>query len=364
MRSVCTAALAAVLVTTTVGLAGAQTGIPNHLECFPLQVKGKQWVVDEHAFDAFTVRPILPALGLDRGCELLPKKNPRPKEICVPAEKAPHSGSFGSGLSEEAMLCYAARCDAGLTDQALAVAGPFGSGSSIVRSKQRNRRLCVPAAVCHDVCEEGGPLHRACSPCVARVCATDPFCCAYGWYSFCAARAVELCGESCPGVPTPSPSPVWTPSPVPTASPVPTPTSVPGAPCSTAKVTITIGYDPLLFPEVAGVVVGLSYPLTRMGIPGFGSDPRVIERVVFLSDVTGGLVQVADDDFGSVGLLNVGMVNLFAWIPPGPFAAATFDCEGDGGPNLVDLGCTVDASTFAGDSVPTSCSLTLETTPR
>lgn len=362
MHAAPTALLVATLfLATTTAPAEAQTGSPDHLECFRLKTKKNGWIVDDHAFDRLTFRPVLPELGIDRNCELLPARNPRPREVCVPAEKAPQQPPSGSGYLTDAMLCYDARCDAGDTDEAVSFAGQFGGGESVVRRKLRNRRLCVPATVCHDVCEEGPPLQAGCGECAARVCEAEPLCCEFWWLSFCVARAAQLCGETCPGVPTPSPVP--TPTPFQTPTPVPTPTSVPGPACSTAKVTMTIGFNPVLFPDVAGVTVTLEYPSSRMDIPGSGSDPRVLERVEFLSGSGGGIAAVGDNDLDPVSILNIGRIDLLSPILPGPFAAATFDCVGAGGPNLEDLSCSVDASTFEGNTVPAACGLTLETTP-
>ncbi len=354
--------IATVFLVTTPSLSSAQSSSPDHFECFRLKTRKSQWIVDEHAFDRLTFRPAVPELGIDRNCELLPAKNPRPKEICVPAEKAPRQSPFGTGDLSDAMLCYDARCEAGSSDASVSIAGQFGGGVAVVQRKLRSRRLCVPAAVCHDVCEEGPALHASCGECAARVCDAEPICCDFWWLSMCTARAVEVCGETCPGAPTPSPAP--TPTPVRTPTPVPTQTSIPGPACATAKVTMTLGYDPVLFPDVVGVTMALAYPPSRISIPGSGNDPSVRARVENLTGVVGGLFAVGDNHFGADAVLNVGIVNLVSSILPGPFAAATFDCVGTGGPNLADLSCSVDASTYEGNSVPVVCLLALETTPQ
>lgn len=358
MRVVLAALLLLSFFVVTPSPAVAQYESPTHLECFRLQTKKQQWIIDDHAFDALSLRPVLPDLGIDRSCELLPVKNPRPKEICFPALKSPQQSPFGSSYLADAMLCYDARCDAALTDEVLAVAGQFGGGQTVARRKMRTRRLCVPATLCHDVCEEGPALHSSCGECAARVCDVDPFCCQSWWTSSCAARAAQVCAGSCPGVPTASPTPI------PTQTPVATPTSIPGPACSTAKVTTTIVFDAALFPDVAGVTVRIAYPKDRMSIPGSGGDPRVFQRVTNLTGSTGGLFSMGDDDFGSAGSLNIGLIDIGRPIPPGPFAAATFDCEGNGGPNLVDLGCSVDVVVLSGFTVPASCHLALETVRR
>ena len=51
----------------------------------------------------------------------------------------------------------------------------------------------------HDPCVEGEALNAECDPCVAEVCAEDPFCCETAWDSFCV-TGVLFCGRTCPGV--------------------------------------------------------------------------------------------------------------------------------------------------------------------
>lgn len=53
-------------------------------------------------------------------------------------------------------------------------------------------------ACAHDKCYQGGPLSGACDPCVADVCAADPFCCAGGWDGKCLQEVATICGETCP----------------------------------------------------------------------------------------------------------------------------------------------------------------------
>ncbi|MGH9392054.1 MAG: hypothetical protein ACRD1Z_20820, partial [Vicinamibacteria bacterium] len=52
----------------------------------------------------------------------------------------------------------------------------------------------------HDVCTDGVALRFGCDPCVDSICASDPFCCAVGWDSFCSAGVWRVCGSLvCPG---------------------------------------------------------------------------------------------------------------------------------------------------------------------
>jgi hypothetical protein len=50
----------------------------------------------------------------------------------------------------------------------------------------------------HDKCYLGDPLDAACDPCVAQVCAIDPFCCSGAWDGKCLQEVATECGETCP----------------------------------------------------------------------------------------------------------------------------------------------------------------------
>lgn len=79
------------------------------------------------------------------GCQLLPLKKPKAKELCVMADKNPSNPPVGPGLRVD-YLCYRARCNAGVnlatnhsaTDQ-------FGSGTVTATQRGRTRKVCVPA---------------------------------------------------------------------------------------------------------------------------------------------------------------------------------------------------------------------------
>lgn len=53
-----------------------------------------------------------------------------------------------------------------------------------------------PPLECHAPCVQGASLQPACSPCVASVCAADPFCCSEtgSWDQYCVAAVPNLCG--------------------------------------------------------------------------------------------------------------------------------------------------------------------------
>jgi hypothetical protein len=51
----------------------------------------------------------------------------------------------------------------------------------------------------HDRCEKGAALDPTCDPCVAQVCAADPYCCTNGWNFYCVMQVQSVCNESCVG---------------------------------------------------------------------------------------------------------------------------------------------------------------------
>ena len=100
----------------------------------------------------------------------------------------------------------------------------------------------------------------------------------------------------------------------------------------------------------------LNYPESRATIPGSGSDSDVQGRITNLTGVDGGIFSVFDSNVD----LNVGLVNLAADIPAGPFAQVQLDCvPGAAGPAAVDYACTPSVSTFNGFTVPATCSATV-----
>lgn len=50
----------------------------------------------------------------------------------------------------------------------------------------------------HTKCTTGARLHRACpDPCIARICAVDPYCCDTAWDAICVREVATVCGQSC-----------------------------------------------------------------------------------------------------------------------------------------------------------------------
>jgi hypothetical protein len=53
------------------------------------------------------------------------------------------------------------------------------------------------AQVCtHDICDAGTPLNSSCDSCVADICQTDSYCCAYDWDSQCIDEVSSVCGQT------------------------------------------------------------------------------------------------------------------------------------------------------------------------
>lgn len=76
--------------------------------------------------------------------------------------------------------------------------GPGGTGTTIVASQFYTAvgTNPVPPPTCaHKVCSKGAALDAACSPCAAKVCAADSFCCAIEWDGLCVDAATTLCSD-------------------------------------------------------------------------------------------------------------------------------------------------------------------------
>jgi hypothetical protein len=67
---------------------------------------------------------------------------------------------------------------------------------------------CIPCS--HSECESGEALDSTCSPCVAQICAVDPFCCDTSWSDECVAKIETVCGQTCGATSSTVPSPVST----------------------------------------------------------------------------------------------------------------------------------------------------------
>ena len=152
MRPVVSLLLGAFLICVGLSLASpppasAAEPIPfDHLKCYKLaysKKKGVVWTPNAHAKDALTLTPAISVFGTESGCQLLPKKNPHPTEICTPVDKEPRQGT--GPLLTDSYLCYMISCPAG-DDSTLSIGDQFGSGQAIVKHKSKTRRLCVPEA--------------------------------------------------------------------------------------------------------------------------------------------------------------------------------------------------------------------------
>jgi hypothetical protein len=122
----------------------------DHLKCYKLAYSKKKdavWTPIAHAKDALTLTPITTLSGfkVETGCELLPRKSPRPRELCTPVDKQPRQPPGGTGLSND-LLCYAMRCPVD-DDFNLAISDQFGSGQAIVKRNVKMRRICVPSPI-------------------------------------------------------------------------------------------------------------------------------------------------------------------------------------------------------------------------
>jgi hypothetical protein len=143
----------------------------------------------------------------------------------------------------------------------------------------------------------------------------------------------------------------------------------PAAPCTSAEVTIGVAFA-VQPPEdfVAGVQSNLAYPGTRLDIPGSGTASSVAGRVTNLTGVGGSLISAADlnvvpDAFDDQ--INVGMANIGTALPPGDFVRIAFDCRpGEPAPSPGSFTCSSSVSTFGGQIIASSCSVTaLSVTP-
>ena len=77
--------------------------------------------------------------------------------------------------------------------------GSSGNASAGPRS-QDSGLLCADGQSCqHSHCVGGVQLVSICDPCVAAVCAQDPYCCGTNWDSACIGEVRSICGSlACP----------------------------------------------------------------------------------------------------------------------------------------------------------------------
>ncbi|MBY0279093.1 hypothetical protein K2Z84_27485 [Candidatus Binatia bacterium] len=110
-----------------------------------------------------------------------------------------------------------------------------------------------------------------------------------------------------------------------------------------------------------GVSTILGYPGDQADIPGFGSQPSVVERVANLTGINSGTFSYGDNDTNADLLddqLSVGLLSIGTAIPSGPFITATFDCKaGQAAVTPADFACTLDASDNDGATIPGTCAV-------
>lgn len=115
--------------------------------------------------------------------------------------------------------------------------------------------------------------------------------------------------------------------------------------CATARVTMMLDFDPSAA-DPAGVTLRLDYPGSLLTIPGSGSDPRVLERVMDVSGAAG-FFSAADLDTDADGTddrIVASALVVGASYTPGPLAEAVFDCApGARLPRAEDLTCSVES---------------------
>ncbi|MEW6273430.1 MAG: hypothetical protein AB1689_29470 [Thermodesulfobacteriota bacterium] len=317
--------LVAVLgIALAMSIAGSALGAPfDHLACYRLKADGERWVVNEHARQPLVVFPSTSELHVEEGCELVPRGAPRPREICVPADKAPREGLLGEDLGN-GFLCYNMRCTEQPSVETL-VFGQFGSGRPLAERRRMARRLCVPAGQCHDVCRTGLALHRSCGGCAEAVCAVDFRCCTTGWDQQCVLLAADVCAASC--------EPLG---------------------CSRATVVVDVNFEE---DGVLGVELDLEYPAAKVTMPGTGSQAEVTERVQNLTGINGGLFGAADFDQSVPPFVKAALVSPGIEIQSGALISVTFECVGGAPPLGEDFPCRSTAGDILGHDVGSSCTV-------
>ncbi|WP_437971699.1 hypothetical protein WMF04_21380 [Sorangium sp. So ce260] len=110
----------------------------------------------------------------------------------------PRTTSWTNGMFEPRMESLAA-----FADRRITIAFSFDTLDGAANSYEgwyvdNVRVIGEEASTCeHGKCVEGGPLDPACDPCVAAICAVDPFCCESGWDLACVNEVTTVCGETC-----------------------------------------------------------------------------------------------------------------------------------------------------------------------
>jgi hypothetical protein len=65
------------------------------------------------------------------------------------------------------------------------------------KHEQTEQQVQGVSACSHPICTTGGPLIASCDPCVANICALDPYCCQWSWDATCVGEVKSICGQSC-----------------------------------------------------------------------------------------------------------------------------------------------------------------------
>ena len=92
--------------------------------------------------------------------------------------------------------------------------------------------------------------------------------------------------------------------------------------------------------------------------------PPVLARVENLTGATAGLFSAGDQDADpNNATIAVGLVSISQPVPAGPYARVTFDCNGGAAPRVADFRCMSDVSSILGNTIESTCTLALQTTP-
>ncbi|AFE07234.1 branched-chain amino acid ABC transporter2C amino acid-binding protein [Corallococcus coralloides DSM 2259] len=71
--------------------------------------------------------------------------------------------------------------------------GSCGTGATCTNN------VCTGQTCAHSECTTGGALTKSCSSCANTVCNADSYCCTTAWDSICVSEANQLCGSTCSG---------------------------------------------------------------------------------------------------------------------------------------------------------------------
>ncbi len=116
----------------------------DHLKCYTVSFKKGEISISPHAFNPLVLIPFQnPPFTPEDGCQLLPKRAPRPRFFCVPVDKQPRLEPRGMDLKDDYLL-YLAKCPP-QDDFRLGVFDQFVRGTALVHRKLIRRLILVPA---------------------------------------------------------------------------------------------------------------------------------------------------------------------------------------------------------------------------